>query len=61
MPDPIAVPGRDGNVRCAQAHGIRIGGRPFFHVCHFLLLGLAASQRHQRFRMFYKNFTRVNI
>lgn len=46
---------------CAQAHGIRIGGRPFFHVCHFLLLGLAASQRRQRFRMFYKNFTRVNI
>ncbi|WP_206526547.1 hypothetical protein, partial [Mesorhizobium sp. M7A.F.Ca.CA.001.12.2.1] len=27
-----------------MTHGIRIGGRPFFHVGHFLLPGLAASR-----------------
>ncbi len=45
-----------------MTHGLRIGGRPFFHVSHFLLLRAGSlPMLRQHSRMFYNNFTRVKI
>lgn len=59
MPEPISVPDRDGKIQCA--HDPRDSHR-LLAVSHVLLLKAGGLQwlRHH-FRMFYNNFTRVNI
>jgi hypothetical protein len=62
MPEPVSVPDRDGKIQCAHDLRLLIGGRPFFHVSHVLLLKAGdLPMLRQRSHMFYKNFTRVKI
>lgn len=59
MPEPVAVPWPQP--KDPMTHGFASAARPFFLSVIFSSQGWQPPDVASHFRMFYKNFTRVNI